>query len=84
MHIRSVQLQNYWTLKLKYLQKDFLEKNNSPKWVNKPILTQVKFINGSNLSSPTIETIEVPPNENETGTKKHMLLLPYEGDRGTG
>ena len=61
-----------------------MEKNNSPKWVNKPILTQVKFINGSNLSSPTIETIEVPPNENETGTKKHMLLLPYEGDRGTG
>ena len=28
------------------------------------IFTQVKFINDSNLSPPTIETIEVPANEN--------------------
>ena len=30
------------------------------------------------------ETIEVPANENETVTKKHMLLLPYQGDKGIG
>ena len=53
-----------------------MEKKNSPKWVIRPIFTQVKFITGSNISPPTIETIEVPPNENETVTKKHMLLLP--------
>ena len=28
------------------------------------IFAQVKFINDSNLSTPTIETIEVPANEN--------------------
>ena len=28
------------------------------------IFAQVKFINDSNLSPPTIETIEVPANEN--------------------
>ena len=64
----------------KYLEKVFLEKNNYLKWVNRQLLTQIKFINGSNLSSPTIETKEVLANENETVTKKHMLLLPYQGD----
>ena len=64
----------------KYLEKVFLEKNNYLKWVNRQLFTKIKFINGSNLSSPTIETKEVPANENETVTKKHMLLLPYQGD----
>ena len=27
-----------------------------------------------------METIEVPANGNETVTKKHMLLLPYQED----
>ena len=35
-------------------------------------------------SPPTIETTEVPANENETLTKKHLLLLPYQGDKGIG
>ena len=30
---------------------------------------------------PNIKTIEVLANENETVTKKHMLPLPYQGDR---
>ena len=59
----------------KYLGKVFLEKNNYPKWVIRHIFRQVKFINGTNLSPPTIETIEIPANENETVTKKHMLNL---------
>ena len=54
----------------KYLGKVFLEKNNYPKWVIRHIFRQVKFINGTNLSPPTIETIEIPANENETVTKK--------------
>ena len=33
---------------------------------------------------PTIKTIEVLANENETVTKKHMLPLPYQGDTGIG
>ena len=62
---------------LKYLEKVFVEKNNYLKWVIKHIFTQVKFINGSNSSPPTIETIEVPANENETVTKKHIpFTLP--------
>ena len=43
---------------------------------------KVKFINGSNLSPPTFETVTVPLNENEILTKKHMLLLSYQGDKG--
>ena len=62
---------------INYLEKVFVEKNNYPKWVIKQIFTQVKFINGTSLSPPIIETIEVPANENETVKKKHMLLLPY-------
>ena len=32
----------------------FTQKNNYPKWVIRQIFTQVKFINDSNLSPPTI------------------------------
>ena len=52
-----------------------MEKNNYPKWVIRQIFTQVKFINDSNLSPPTIETIEVPANENETVTKKKYVTF---------
>ena len=69
---------------LEHLETVFVEKNNYPKWVIRQVLTQVKFINGNNLSSPTIETIEAPANENKTITKKHILLLPYQGDKGIG
>ena len=55
---------------VKYLEKAFVEKNNYPKWVIRHIFTQVKFINGSNVSLPSIQTIEVPANENEIVTKK--------------
>ena len=48
------------------------------------VFTQVEFVNDTNLSLPTIELIEVPANENETVTKKHMLLLPYQADKGIG
>ena len=51
---------------------------------NQEIFTQVKFINDTSSSPPTIETLEVPANENETVTKKHVLLLPYQGDKGIG
>ena len=43
---------------------------------------KLKFINGSNLSPPTFESVTVPANENEILTKKHMLLLSYQGDKG--
>ena len=39
---------------LKYLEKVFVEKKNYPKWVIRQVFTQVKFINDSNLSPPTI------------------------------
>ena len=68
---------------LEHLETVFVEKNNYPKWVIRQVLTQVKFINGNNLSSPTIETIEAPANENKT-TKKHILLLPYQGEKDIG
>ena len=58
---------------LKHLQKVYVEKNNYPKWVIRQVITQGKFINDSNLSPPTIETIEVLAHENETATKKYML-----------
>ena len=67
--------------KLKYLEKFFVKKNNYPKLVIRQVFTPVKFINDRNLSPPTIE---FPANENKTVTKKHMLLLPYDGDKGTG
>ena len=51
-----------------------MEKNDFPKWVIRQIFTQVNFFNDSNLSPTTIETIEVPVNENEIVAKKHMLL----------
>ena len=60
---------------LKYLEKVFLEKNNYPKWVIRQIFTQVKFIYGSNLSPPIIETINVPATENETVTKKAYVAF---------
>ena len=69
---------------LKYLEKVFVEKNDCPKWLIRKIFTQVKFLNSSSSSPPTIETIEVPVNENETVTKKYMLLLPYQGDKDIG
>ena len=55
---------------VKYLEKAFVEKNNYRKWGIRQIFTQVKFINGSNVSLPTIQTIEVPANENEIVAKK--------------
>ena len=55
---------------VKYLEKAFVEKNNYRKWVIRQIFTQVKFINGSNVSLPSIQTIEVPANENEIVAKK--------------
>ena len=55
---------------VKYLEKAFVEKNNYRKWVIRQIFTQVKFINGSNVSLPTIQTIEVPASENEIVAKK--------------
>ena len=58
---------------LKHLEKVYVEKNNYPKWVIRQVITQGKFINDSNLSPPTIETIEVLAHENETVTKKYML-----------
>ena len=67
---------------LKYLEKIFVGKNNYTKWVIRQIFTQVKSINGSNLSPSTIETIEIPASENETVTKKHKLLFSYQGDIG--
>ena len=62
---------------LKHLKKVFTDKNNYPKWVIGHEFTQVKFINNSNLSPPTIETIDVPANENKAVTEKHILLLHY-------
>ena len=62
---------------LKHLKKVFTDKNNYPKWVIEHEFTQVKFINNSNLSPPTIETIDVPANENKAVTEKHILLLHY-------
>ena len=41
----------------KHLEKAFVEKDNYPKWVITQVFTQVKLINDSNLSSPTIKTI---------------------------
>ena len=51
---------------------------------NQEIFTQVKFINDTISSAPTIETLEVPANENKTVTKKHVLLLAYQEDKGIG
>ena len=48
---------------LKHLEKVFAEKNNYPKWVIRQVFTKVKLINDSNLSPPTIETIEAPANQ---------------------
>ena len=62
-------------IELKYLEKVYVEKNIYLKWVIRQIFTQVKFINGSNLSPPTIKTIEVPANENETVTKKAYVTF---------
>ena len=61
-----------------------MEKNNYPKRVIKQIFKQVKFINDRNSLPPTIETIDVSANKTETVTKKHMLLLPCQGDKGIG
>ena len=60
---------------LKHLKKVFVEKNNYPKWLIRQIFTQVKFINDSNLSPPSIETIQVPANENETVTKNYFYPI---------
>ena len=67
---------------LKHLEKVFVDKIKFLKWVIRQAFAQVKFINESNLLPSTIETIEVPANENKTVTRKHMLLLPYQGDKG--
>ena len=57
---------------------DFCGEKQLSEWVIRKVFTQVKFINDSNLSPATIDTIGVPANENETVTKKHMLLLPIK------
>ena len=49
-----------------------MEKNNYSKWVIRQAFTQVKFINDSNLSPPTIKRIEVPENENKTTKKAYV------------
>ena len=48
------------------------------------IFTEVKFNNGSNSLTITTKTKEVSANENEIVTKKHMLILPYQVDKGIG
>ena len=42
-----------------------MEKINYPKWLIRKIFAQVNFINGSNLSPPNIETIEVLADKKE-------------------
>ena len=69
---------------LKHLEKVFAEKNNHTKWIIRQVFSKVKFINDINLLPPTIETIEVPVNQNETVTKEHTLLLPYQVVKGIG
>ena len=67
---------------LKHLEKIFVKKNNYPKWVITQILTQSKFVNDSNLSPPTIKTIEVPANGNETVIKNICYFYPIKDIEG--
>lgn len=55
-----------------------------PEWVIRQVFTQVKYINYSTFSSPTIKTIEVPTDKIKEVTKKHMLLILVQGDKDIG
>ena len=58
----------------KHLEKVFLEKNHFPKWVIRNVMNEVNIRNPISIDNNTpVEKIE---------QKRHLLILPYQGDRG--
>ena len=66
---------------LKHLEKVFREKNHFPKWVIRNVMNEVK---NKHQRSDTRNPISIDNNiaVEEIEQKRHLLILPYQGDRG--
>ena len=66
---------------LKHLEKVFGEKDHFPKWLIRNVMNQVK---NKHQRSDTRNPISINNNRavEEIEQKRHILILPYQGDRG--
>ena len=66
---------------LEHLEKEFREKNHFPKWVICNVMNEVK---NKHQRSDTRNPISIDNNipVEEIEQKRHLLILPYQGDRG--
>ena len=66
---------------LKHLEKVFREKNHFPKWVIRNVMNDVKNKHQrSDIKNPISIDNNMPVEKIEQ--KRHLLILPYQGDRG--
>ena len=65
---------------LKYLEKVFHEKNNYPKYIVKQILD--KAFEQKSRENATNTTLDEQNETEHPSEKKHMLVLPYQGEKG--
>ena len=61
---------------LNHIRKTFNEINDYPHWVTTKVFNEVKEM------TPSEKEIQVKEDEN-TNMKNHLLVLPYQGEKGT-
>ena len=61
---------------LNHIRKTFNEINNYPHWVITKLFKEIKEI------IPLEKEIQVKEDENNISIKNHLLVLPYQGERG--
>ena len=75
--------ETYLKEELTHLEKVFIEKNNYPKNVIKQVFTQVKEERRNrNYNSNMKNSIEVPITLENKNEKQHLLIIPYQGEKG--
>ena len=75
--------ETYLKEELTHLEKVFIEKNNYPKNVIKQVFTQVKEERRNrNYNSNMKNSIEVPITLENKNEKRHLLIIPYQGEKG--
>ena len=66
---------------IKHPERVFREKNHFPKWVIRNVMNEVKMKHQrSDIRNPISIDNNIPVEEIEQ--KRHLLILPYQGDRG--
>ena len=65
--------------KLNHIKKVFLEINDFPRWVIKQIIAEEE----QKYKHQSIEDNDNSVINRESGNKRHLLMLPYQGEQGS-